>query len=97
MLNNLKICVQKNLLEHRHIIDQVHDFNKVTAAFYKNKLWPAQSEIFIFFLDDGKNIPRNIVSGIVDPLQTYFEKNPNISIPEAIKKLLWNVYNHLLI
>ncbi len=72
MLNNLKICVQKNLPEHRHIIDQVHNSNKVAAAFYKNKLWPGQSEIFIVFLDDGKNIQRNTVSGIVDPLQTYF-------------------------
>ena len=88
MLNNLKICVQKFLPEHRHIIDQVHDSKKVAAAFYKNKLWAPQSEIFIVFLDDGKNIPRNTVSGDVDPLQTYFEKNQNISIPEAVKKIV---------
>lgn len=88
MLNNLRICVQKFLPEHRHIIDQVHNSNKVAAAFYKNKLWEPQSEIFIVFLDDGKNIPRNTVSGDVDPLQTYFEKNQNITIPEAVKKIV---------
>ncbi len=88
MLNNLRICVQKFLPEHRHIIDQVHNSNKVAAAFYKNKLWEPQSEIFIVFLDDGKNIPRNTVSGDVDPLQTYFEKNKNITIPEAVKKIV---------
>ena len=88
MLNNSKICVQKFLPEHRHIIDQVHDSNQVAAAFYKNKLWAPQSEIFIVFLDDGKNIPRNTVSGDVDPLQTYFEKNDDISIPEAVKKIV---------
>jgi len=74
MLNKLKICVQKILPEHRHIIDQIHDSDKLSAAFYKNKLLPAQSKIFIVFLDDGKNIPRNTVPGIVEPLQTYFEK-----------------------
>lgn len=88
MLNNLRICVQKFLPEHRHIIDQVYNSNKVAAAFYKNKLWAPQSEIFIVFLDDGKNIPRNTVSGDVDPLQTYFEKNQNITIPEAVKKIV---------
>lgn len=88
MLNNSKICVQKFLSEHRHIIDQVHNSNQVAAAFYKNKLWAPQSEIFIVFLDDGKNIPRNTVSGDVDPLQTYFEKNDDISIPEAVKKIV---------
>jgi hypothetical protein len=88
MLNNLRICVQKFLPEHRHIIDQVYNSNKVAAAFYKNKLWEPQSEIFIVFLDDGKNIPRNTVSGDVDPLQTYFEKNQNITIPEAVKKIV---------
>ena len=93
MLDNLKICVQKFLQEHRHIINDIHNSDEIAAAFYKNKLWPPQSEIFIVFLDDGKNIERNTVSGNVDPLQTYFEKNPNISIPEAVKKLFWNVYN----
>ena len=88
MLNNLKICVQKILPEHRHIMDQVHDSKKVAAAFYKNKLWAPQSEIFIVFLDDGKNIPRNTISGDVDPLQTYFENNQNITIPEAVKKIV---------
>ena len=88
MLNNLQICVQKFLDEDRHIINHVHNSDEVSAAFYKNKLWPSQSELFIVFLDDGKNIQRNTVSGNVDPLQTYFEKNPNIPIPEAIKKIV---------
>ena len=88
MLDNLKICVQKFLPQHKHLMEHIYNSDKLSAAFYKNKLWPPQSEIFIVFLDDGKNIPRNTVSGNVDSLQTYFSENPNISIPEAIKKIV---------
>lgn len=38
MLDNLKICVQKFLQEHRHIINDIHNSDEIAAAFYKNKL-----------------------------------------------------------
>ena len=94
MSNNLKICVQKFLPEHRHIVSDMHNSPKLAAAFYKKKIWPSQTEIFIAFMDDGKNITRTPISSMntdktpIDKLQKYFSEHPEISIHQAVKQIV---------
>lgn len=94
MSNNLKICVQKFLHEHRHIMSDVYNSPKLAAAFYKKKIWPSQTEIFVTFVDEGKNITRTPISSMntdktpIDKLQKYFSDRPNISIPQAVKQIV---------
>ena len=50
MSNNLKICIQKFLPEHRHIMSDINNSSKLAAAFYTKKIWPSQTEIFVVFM-----------------------------------------------
>ena len=100
MSNNLKICVQKFLHEHRHDVAAIHNSSgikrqKLAAAFYTDKIWPKTTEnIYIVFLSDGKNITRTPISNInttktpIDKLQKYFSNHPEIDIHQAIKQIV---------
>ena len=94
-----KICIQKFLPEHLEVINKINNStgeqqSRLSAAFYKTKIWPAYSTIFVTFTDDNPKITRTSISSInnkktpIDPLQTYFSNNPQIPIPKAIEKIV---------
>ena len=91
-----KICVQKFLPHHQAIADKINqssgeEHSKLSAAFYTKKLWPANTEIFITFMNDDPQIIRTPLprdGKKIDPLQQYFSDNPQIKITDAIKKIV---------
>lgn len=94
-----KICIQKFLPHHKALIDKINESTgpvstHLAAAFYKSKIWPAFSEIFVTFTDENPQITRTPISAMkttnssIDPLQTYFSNNPSIPIPKAIEKIV---------
>jgi hypothetical protein len=91
-----KICIQKFLPHHKHIIDKINQGNNphLAAAFYTSKIWPAYTEIFVTFTEKDPQITRTPIVSMkttntpIDPLQTYFSNNPTIPIPKAIEKIV---------
>jgi hypothetical protein len=83
-LANIKKMKGKDKFEHE----------KLKAAFYTKKLWPADSVIKIKFLEENPTITKtalsdmNTTNGPIDPLQQYFFDNPKISITDAVKKIV---------
>ena len=89
-----KICIQKILPIHQDEFNNYHKYpeytEKLKAAFFTKKLWPAGSKIKVAFLSTGDLIKRTDMSEIatvndLDPLQ--LEVN-SLSIQEAIKKIV---------
>jgi hypothetical protein len=94
-----KICIQKFLPHHHHIINKINqssdpESTHLAAVFYTSKIWPTNSEIFITFTENNPQIVRTPISSMkttnspIDPLQTYFSNNTNIPIPKAIEKIV---------
>jgi hypothetical protein len=96
---NERICVQKFLPQHAHIVDNINKSSggghtKLAAAFYKNKLWPKNSVIYVSFSAKKIDIPITKISemdttnGPVDPLQLKYSNDKNLNIIEAVKEII---------
>ena len=99
-LSQTRICVERILPEHEEHVRSIResglhhdDQQKLMAAFYARKLWPADSKIRIGFLSDGKKIRRTTMAELqhgkehepVDPLQKNSYKVP---VVEMVKKVV---------
>jgi len=106
-LSQLRICVEKPLINELGTIKQIRDrsnskqhFQKLTAAFLTQKMWPKNSTINVSFLassNDVKNVdwtPMSRLRGqrdsegnpvMLDPLEEEVRK---LSPVEAIKKVV---------
>ena len=95
-----RICVQKLSEVHKDTMNNIRNnsknsdhFQKLSAAFWKTKLWRSGSEIKIAFLKDKDNIriPRTSIDTMrgnpIDPLQTKFS-NQDTDIIAAIKEII---------
>jgi len=97
-----RICVQK--IFHTPAIDKrlkeideaktADEYNKLSAAFFSEKLWEIDATIRIKFLQENPFVPRtkqkdmNTINGPIDPLQQFFFDNPNFNLNEAVKKIV---------
>jgi hypothetical protein len=98
---DIRACIEKilpeNQLEYDHIHSGEHsDSDKKTlkAAFFTKKLWPKNSKLYIYFMDEPKKISRTSMELMnqsvddthkLDPLQ---EITNNMDIKEAVKKIV---------
>jgi hypothetical protein len=89
-----KICIQQILPIHQDEFisyDKYPEYRqKLQAAFFTKKIWPAGSKIKVAFLSSGDSIKRTDMTEIskgkdLDPLQV--EVN-SLSIQDAIKKIV---------
>lgn len=100
-MNDIKICIEKNLPEHHDELKEIHHNthsdlhkDKLKAAFYSKKIWPLSTKVIkICFLEDPpSNIKRTTTREImsntkIDPLQYEIEKT-NMPIKDAIKLIV---------
>ena len=92
-LTKTRICVEKIFYskqdEHNKIlqsgISNKHT-EKLRAAFFTKKIWPANSKIRIGFTEIGENVERkdDDIDSYTDPLQ----KNMNMSVHDFVKKIV---------
>ena len=98
-LGNTKICVQKILPRHYEIFNKFQqgslpEHHKLAAAFYRKKIWPQNSKIYITFLQDNPQIlitpisQMDTTNGPIDPLQKKFANISPTEIPNAIKEIV---------
>ena len=87
-----RICVEQVLPEHLDHYTNIKNDSKLSAAFWRGKLWPQNSTITISFLDDpSPNQPRTPVTTMlkvgrnIDPLQKTLANAP---LKEAFKKVI---------
>jgi len=86
-----KICIQQILPIHKDEFNSYQNYpeytQKLQAAFFTKKIWPAGSKIKVAFLSNGDSIKRTDISKRkdLDPLQV--EVN-SLSIQDAIKKIV---------
>ncbi len=96
-LTNLRICVERPLLNEEHIMKQLsdrsnssHHYEKLRAAFVTQKMWPVNSTIKISFIsspNDMKNVdwtPMSVLKGMRDNEGRVIKLD---SIEEDIRKL----------
>lgn len=101
-LSQTRICVEKVLPHHHKELENIKrksgsalHFQKLQAAFWTKKLWPANTTITIGFLGSGDRVRRTPWDQIsekakqnnlsIDPLQ---EEIGKMKIPEAIEKIV---------
>lgn len=98
----IRACVEKILsmdqAEYDHIHSKDHtESTKQTlkAAFFTKKLWPKNSKLYIYFMEEPKKINRTSIELMnqsvddthkLDPLQEMIDEN--MDIKEAIKKIV---------
>ena len=86
-----KICIQQILPIHKDEFNSYQNYpeytQKLQAAFFTKKIWPAGSKIKVAFLSSGDSIKRTDISKgkDLDPLQIQIN---SLSIQEAIKKIV---------
>ena len=87
-----RICVEKILPHHRNHYNNVKNDPRLSAAFWKGKIWPQNSTITISFLDNpSPDQPRTSVENMlnvgrnIDPLQKKLAKAP---LKEAFKTIV---------
>jgi len=103
-MNNIqdRICVQK--IFHTATVEQrikeiqeaktADEYNKLSAAFFSEKLWEIDATVRIKFLQEKPFVPRtkkeamDTINGPIDPLQQFFFDNPNLNLNEAVKKIV---------
>ena len=87
-----RICVEQVLPEHLDHYTSIKNDPKLSAAFWRGKLWPQNSTITISFLDDpSPNQPRTSIATMlkvgrnIDPLQKTLANAP---LKEAFKEVI---------
>lgn len=86
-----KICIQQILPIHKDEFNSYQNYpeytQKLQAAFFRKKIWPAGSKIKVAFLSSGDSIKRTEISKgkDLDPLQIQVN---SLSIQEGIKKIV---------
>uniref|UniRef100_A0A6C0LVR1 Peptidase metallopeptidase domain-containing protein n=1 Tax=viral metagenome TaxID=1070528 RepID=A0A6C0LVR1_9ZZZZ len=94
MTSITRICVERILPKHQDYYDSIKNDDKLSAAFFKSKLWANGRTITITFLDNpSKNQPRTSMSsmkkvgrvGSIDPLQKQLENSP---LKDAVKTIV---------
>jgi hypothetical protein len=86
-----KICIQQILPIHKDEFNSYQNYpeytQKLQAAFFRKKIWPAGSKIKVAFLSSGDSIKRTEIpkGKDLDPLQIQVN---SLSIQEGIKKIV---------
>jgi len=87
-----RICVQRVLPHEHDYHESIKHDDKLSAAFWRGKLWPQNSTVTISFLDDptseNTRTPMSALTKIgrnIDPLQ---EKLTNTPLKEALKIII---------
>jgi hypothetical protein len=95
-----RICVEEILPEHEKEHNSIYNsghseehVDRLRAAFFAKKLWPANSKILISFIGKPTSVPKTALSalkqvsdgGKIDPLQT---KVADTSIEAMIKEIV---------
>ena len=98
-IGETRMCVQQILPQHHNELKAIYQSDlspenqqRLRAAFFSKKLWPAGSKIRIGFLDSGKQISktsahdmRETGKGKMDPLQ---DQVAQMSVHQMIRKIV---------
>ena len=106
-LTNLKICIERPLPEEEHVMKMLSDksnsnqhFQKLSAAFLSQKIWPKDATIKVSFIASSNNIksvdwtPIAVLQslrnsdGSAVPLDPIEEEIRKLSPVEAVKKVV---------
>jgi len=95
-----RICTQKLYpsLNNKMALNSIEqasnstEYSKLSAAFYKEKLWEQDATIRVYFMQTEFYLPRtetfNTKNGPIDPLQEYFSNNLDANILDGIKRIV---------
>ena len=105
-LTQLRICVEKPLSDEEHIMKQLRDrsnsqqhFNKLSAAFFTQKMWPNGAKITVSFVESVTSVdwtPMAVLQGLknndgstvkIDPIEEEIRKlSPAEAVMAVVRK-----------
>ena len=90
-----RICVERILPHHQPHYNRIKHEPRLRAAFFKSKIWPANSTITIGFLDKpSSDQPRTAVADMkkigrrIDPLQEKLQDTPGQDLEKVVKEIV---------